>query len=207
MMGDLEISTNMFLCTQLVRHGASFDHEPEALYTAMNVFGEDSDKALEALKFLLNAGAYPNPIPRVPSGETHQEGGRGFAFTPLQFAISELMYDWVELLLDEGADVNRLAASDGIVPTGFDDTMRELSQQKALDICSFTQPSWAQNRLGGVDKNLDKTRESIKELLRRYGAEEPGGEPEDTSMTDFGYQIHNEGDVEVFDLTSPPAIS
>ncbi|KAI0448038.1 hypothetical protein F4803DRAFT_567666 [Xylaria telfairii] len=193
--------SQMKFLRMLVRHGASFDHEPEALYTAMTVFGEDFDKASGALEFLLNHGAYPNPVPRAPSNEPHQEGGRSFAFSPLQFAISELMYDWVELLLDEGADVNQLATPDGIIPPGFHDDMREIGQQKALDICSFTEPSLAENKSGGVGNNLDQTRERIKELLIKHGAEEPNKEPEDTSMMDFGHQTHNESDVEVVDLT------
>ncbi|KAI8947422.1 hypothetical protein F4801DRAFT_605499 [Xylaria longipes] len=182
-----------------VRHGASFDYEPEALYTAMKVFEKNPDKALEALKFLLSAGAHPNPVPS-------QDVGAGFAFTPLQLAISELAYDWVELLLEEGADVNRLATPDGVIPSIFDDinpkgdeamALRDISQQTALEICSYTQPSWIQDDRS--DEN--RIRESIIELLKRHGAEESRGETEDESMTDIGVQNPNRGDPETIDLT------
>ncbi|KAI0460424.1 hypothetical protein F5B21DRAFT_519163 [Xylaria acuta] len=178
----------------LVRHGASFDHEPEALYTAMKVYKDNPVKALEALKLLLSAGAYPDPAPSVSRGETDQE-----------LAISELAYDWVELLLDEGADVNRFATPDGVIPSSFggtnpkydEATLQEIGQQTALEICSWTQPSWIQDSPGDVNK----IRESIKVLLKRHGAEETRGETEDESMMDIGLQSHNGGEPELIDLT------
>ncbi|KAI1743724.1 hypothetical protein F4680DRAFT_456835 [Xylaria scruposa] len=184
-----------------VRHGASFQYEPEALYTAMRAFDDDPDKALEALRFLFGASAQPNPIPSVPGSEVNQATSRSFVFTPLQWAVSELAYDWVELLLDEGADANQLGTSDGTIPSCFDSyrailVLREIGQQTALEICSTTDPSWIARGLGDVNQ----VRESIRALLERYGAEKPHEETEDESMTDV-CQNRDEGDPRLIDLT------
>ncbi|KAI0550192.1 hypothetical protein F4679DRAFT_594835 [Xylaria curta] len=189
-----------------VRHGASFQYEPEALYTAMRAFNDDPDKALEALKFLFGAGAQPNPVPSVPRREVNQATSGGYVFTPLQWAVSELAYDWVELLLDEGADVNQVGTLEGTIPSSFDDTtpkrdeillaLREIGQQTALEICFSTNPSWIRNGLGDVNT----IRESIRALLKRYGAEEPYEGTEDESMIDV-FRNHNEGNSGTIDLT------
>ncbi|TRX94760.1 hypothetical protein FHL15_004221 [Xylaria flabelliformis] len=188
-----------------VRYGASFQYEPEVLYTAMRTFNDNPDKALEALKFLFSAGAQPNPVPSIPRSEVHQAISGGFAFTPLQLAVSELAYDWVELLLDEGADVNQVGTSDGTIPSSFDDTnpkrdeilaLREIGQQTVLDICSFTQPSWIPQSLSDVNK----IRESIRALLKRYGAEESHEGDEDEAMIDVS-RNRDEGDSGLIDLT------
>ncbi|KAI3337080.1 hypothetical protein HD806DRAFT_542794 [Xylariaceae sp. AK1471] len=171
-----------------IRHGASFDQEPEALYTAIRAF-EDKDKTgnktLGALVMLLNAGASTNPTPGNSIGRVV----KGFAFTPLQLAVYKLEYEWVELLLDEGADVNNIGKLDGIIPSSFDDpdkqsddlkALKDMGQQTPLEICAYTQPSWTKKDKSDAVKNV---RRSIEELLKRYGAEE-SVEDVDEEMTE-----------------------
>ncbi|KAJ8120979.1 hypothetical protein ONZ43_g2456 [Nemania bipapillata] len=159
----------------LVRHGASFEREPEVLYTVMKVF-TDSDRVLEALKFLLGAGADPNPKPANYEDEPHQTQA-GFAFTPLQLAVYLLEYEWVELLLDENADVNKIGTPDGVIPSRWDDpdaqsdearALQAIAQQSVLEICSYAQPDWIRES----GSNGEAARESIRELLKRHGAED-----------------------------------
>ncbi|KAI0104204.1 hypothetical protein GGR51DRAFT_572851 [Nemania sp. FL0031] len=147
----------------LVGHGASFEHEPEALYTAMHSF-KDADDAREALEFLLNSGATPNPTPRDEES---------FAFTPLQLAVYLLEYEWIELLLEENADVNMTGTSRGIVPGSWNGTRaaEEIVQQPVLEICAHS-PTATTRRI----------KESIRELLWRHGARENVEESEDEEM-------------------------
>ncbi|KAJ8130544.1 hypothetical protein O1611_g3085 [Lasiodiplodia mahajangana] len=174
----------------LVNHGASFEHEPEALYTTMRSF-KNRDMALKALELLLNHGATTNPIPNNRGGA---EGG--FAFTPLQLAVYLLEYEWIELLLDENADVNMTGTPGGIVPSSWNETRaaEEIDQQPVLEICSFAEPSWIHVR----GTNSSRIRDSISELLRRHGAEELiEEEDEDIEVGDVSEQNINEhqGDV------------
>ncbi|KAI1359563.1 hypothetical protein F5Y08DRAFT_349542 [Xylaria arbuscula] len=144
----------------LVRHGrASFENEPEALYTAMHVLQHKS-RALDDLEFLLRSGADPNPKPDNDSEER-------FAFSPLQLAVYMLEYDWVELLLEEGADVN-VTRGGTIVPavTLWDDFL--VQERSCLEICSDPQPAWLAQP--GADES--SIRNSIRALLKRHGAEE-----------------------------------
>ncbi|KAK5629633.1 hypothetical protein RRF57_005348 [Xylaria bambusicola] len=165
-----------------VEHGrASFQHEPEALYTAMHVLRHEG-KALENLEFLLRNGADPNPTPSDQAEE--------FAFTPLQLAVYMLEYDWIELLLDEGADVN-WTRTGGVLPScasepGFEpESLGEISRRTCLEICSYAQPSWLSE--AGVDEvNI---RNSIRELLQRHGAEEPCQDIEMQDDSDL-YEVH-----------------
>jgi len=151
-----------------VRNGAAFDKEPEALYTAMVIFHDSRNpesETLEALKLLLSAGANPDPIRRQLSW---QEDG-DFIFTPLQFAVYKLEPEWVELLLEEGANVEATGSPDGVFPLIFDDTdkhcenlkaLQGISQLTPLELCARTSSQWIREK------------EMIDGLLRRHGAKE-----------------------------------
>ncbi|RWA13845.1 hypothetical protein EKO27_g1241 [Xylaria grammica] len=180
-----------------VRHGASFEYETEALYTAMKVL-QGKNRAYETLEFLLRSGVDPNPTPSTSSPEE----GRGFAFTPLQLAVYMLEHEWVELLLEEGADVNMIGTLNGVIPSSFDDpdpeseearTMQEILQLPTLEICSQAQPTWI-NKPG---TNAESIRRSVKELLKRYGAKEP---VEDDVM-EVDSETHNRVESETIDLS------
>ena len=149
---------------------ASFEHEPEALYTAMYVLRQEN-RSLDKLEFLLKNGADPNPNPTPIIDEEELEGDE-FAYTPLQLAVYMLDYEWIELLLEEGADVNATGAGN-IVPSisresGFEPkAWEDISQRTCLDICTYAQPPWINDRADQVS-----IRNNIKELLKRHGAEE-----------------------------------
>ncbi|KAF2970253.1 hypothetical protein GQX73_g3256 [Xylaria multiplex] len=160
-----------------VHHGASFENEAEALYTAMSVL-QGRNRAYETLEFLLRSGASPNPTPNASIGGVRLENRQGFAFTPLQMAVYMLEYEWVELLLEEGADVNLIGTPDGVIPSSFDDpdphseetkAMLETVQRTTLEICSRAQPTW----IDQPGTNAESVKRSIRELLIRHGAEEP----------------------------------
>ncbi|KAI0199678.1 hypothetical protein F4808DRAFT_471324 [Astrocystis sublimbata] len=197
-----------------VRHGgASFYHEPEALYTAMLAIDVSDDKVLEALEFLLSAGANPDPEPHVCEETMQQDVSPvRFVITPLQHAIYELDYEWTKLLLEEGAIIDRTGARDGVIPVSFRVTdvnmaeiLQDIGQQTALQVCSTAQPSWL---VAGEDAS--GLRQSIMELLRRYGAQELVFEEsvdEDESMMDIGHQDASGGrpiQIEHIDLTMDP---
>ncbi|KAI0417641.1 hypothetical protein F5X98DRAFT_386955 [Xylaria grammica] len=180
-----------------IRHGASFEYETEALYTAMKVL-QGKNRAYETLEFLLRSGADPNPTPSTSSPEE----GRGFAFTPLQLAVYMLEYEWVELLLEEGADVDMIGTLNGVIPSSFDDpdpeseearTMQEVLQLPTLEICSQAQPTWI-NKPG---TNAESIRRSVKDLLKRHGAKEP---VEDDVM-EVDSETHNWVESETIDLS------
>ncbi|KAI0975983.1 hypothetical protein F4678DRAFT_209602 [Xylaria arbuscula] len=158
------------------QHGASFELEFEALFTMMGVLQRDY-RARETLEFLLRSGADPNPTPGSLTETGRRFGERGFAFTPLQLAIYKLEYDWIEVLLEEGADIHMTGAPDGAIPSIFDDpdpqasgiqALREIGQLTALSICARAEPEWI--RRSGTNGERIKTR--IGDLLRRHGAEE-----------------------------------
>ncbi|TGJ80343.1 hypothetical protein E0Z10_g8423 [Xylaria hypoxylon] len=160
-----------------VNYGASFEHEHEALYTAMSAF-QGRNRAYETLEFLLRSGADPNPMPGASIGGVRREKGQGFALTPLQLAVYMLEYEWVELLLEEGADVNMIGTPDGVIPSSFDHpdpqsdqtkAMQEIIQRTALEICSQAQPAW----IDEPGTNATSVRKNIRKLLERHGAEDP----------------------------------
>ncbi|KAI0533148.1 hypothetical protein GGR58DRAFT_521933 [Xylaria digitata] len=179
-----------------VHYGASFENEPEALYTAMNVL-QGRNRDYETLEFLLRSGASLNPIPNASIGGVRLGRGQGFAFTPLQMAVYMLEYEWVELLLEEGADVNLIGTPDGVIPSSFDDpdphseetmAMLETVQRTTLEICSRAQPTW----IDQPGTNATSVRRSIRELLIRHGAEEPIRDQdmeEDSVLNDHGPEI------------------
>jgi hypothetical protein len=159
-----------------VRNGAAFDREPEALYTAMVIFHNSRNpesETLEALKLLLSAGANPDPVRRqFSSQEGGQEDGQedgDFIFTPLQLAVYKLEPEWVELLLEEGANVEATGSPDGVFPLIFDDgdkhcenlkALQGISQLTPLELCARTNPQWI------------KEKEMIDGLLKRHGAKD-----------------------------------
>ncbi|KAI1131556.1 hypothetical protein F5Y10DRAFT_275455 [Nemania abortiva] len=165
----------------LLNHGASFEHEPEALYMAMRALQQHPDRSPDLLQDLLNAGASHNPTLSISGGEG------GFAFTPLQLAVYLLEYEWVDLLLEENADVNMIGDPSKVIPSswkGSDEAgaLQAIALQSALEICSDAQPAWV-HRSGS---NASRARESIRELLRRHGAEEPADQEMEEADGDPG---------------------
>jgi ankyrin repeat protein len=172
-----------------IRHGASFDQESEALYTAMRAFEEyetTGERTLKALTMLVNAGASTNPMP----SNTAARAAKRFAFTPLQLAVYKLEYEWVELLLEEGADVNNIGKLGGIIPSSFDDpdqesddlnALKDMGQHTPLEICAWADPTWAAKANA---ESLKHARQSIEELLKRYGAKDVDEEGEEEQMAE-----------------------
>ncbi|KAI0603220.1 hypothetical protein F4775DRAFT_598325 [Biscogniauxia sp. FL1348] len=167
-----------------VRFGATFEHENEILYTAMDIFCDHEANGIRLttmLRLLLGACANPNPVPNRPSNSSEtpikRQAKPGFLFTPLQLAVHHLEPGWVETLLEECADANGRGTRDGVIPSAFVkfldtgmDLFRNLGQQTPLEICATTQPEWS---AGETDnEEIKKARQSIEGLLKRYGARE-----------------------------------
>ncbi|KAI1426018.1 hypothetical protein F5Y12DRAFT_713674 [Xylaria sp. FL1777] len=89
-----------------------------------------------------------------------------------------LEYDWVELLQEEGANVNTTGTPDN---------------------CSYARPTW----ISQVGNRGERIRSSIRELLKRHGAEDPGNN-EDGQMEDDYAPGRDES--EICDQTMHPDI-
>ncbi|CAJ2506033.1 Uu.00g001630.m01.CDS01 [Anthostomella pinea] len=181
-----------------IRGGATFNRENEILHLAMHMLYENDtngSRTHQLLKDLLGACANPNPKPRTVNGrpsppEKSRGGITGFGFTPLQIAVSNLEEDWVETLLEEGADANGTGMPKGALPSGWDEDakpekdlpkLRKMSLLTPLEICATTVPPWGD---GGDLVNI--TRRDIEKLLKRYGARDAAEveEENDQSVVD-----------------------
>ncbi|KAI1500507.1 hypothetical protein F5X99DRAFT_386226 [Biscogniauxia marginata] len=181
-----------------VRFGATFDCESQILYTTMSVFYNhdvNGSKTNAVLKLLLGACANPNPVPNQPinprGSPSKFQVRSGFAFTPLQLAVRNLEQDWVETLLEEGADANRIGSRSGDLPSAFDENnndledtkeIRAMGQQTPLEICATTEPPWAHN---ANREHVRRARQAIEVLLKRYGARQNNRVDDDKIIVDL----------------------
>ncbi|KAI0166647.1 hypothetical protein GGR57DRAFT_496907 [Xylariaceae sp. FL1272] len=189
-----------------IRHGATFETESECLYTAMQIFYKADSNGIgngvrvhQNLKMVLEACANPNPNPaghdNAQKSSAKSRGRKplrsGFIFTPLQFAVYNLEQDWVETLLEEGANPNMVGTSNGVIPSAFEDSrgsddvdaLETMGQRSCLKICGNAEPAWG---VGATDC-AEGARHSINELLLKYGAVEKQAEDagaKDGSETD-----------------------
>ncbi|KAK8065801.1 hypothetical protein PG997_012548 [Apiospora hydei] len=162
-------------------HGAFFDFESEVLFSILQslyVLGDDSDETLSLLKEVLKHGADPNPRPtryRRQSPESEERPlPKHFAFTPLQVAVACLESEWVEILLEAGADPYDCGIKGGYVPRAFDSFVRENEDgagesllrrglKKPMDICETTTPPWSSG--DDSDKVLNTARRQVRQAL------------------------------------------
>lgn len=123
-------------------------------YGHRSLHDEDAgQKTGRMLKMLLDRGVRP---------ET-----RGYVFTPLQFAVSNLEEVWVDQLLHEFADPNATGSADGVHPFGAEDDDIP-AHLPPLAICKQATPEWLKSDL---DNDLiEDIRTRIAETLRRFGA-------------------------------------
>lgn len=138
--------------------GATLDNEPSIIYRALRdpYLGrgdEDGEITGQLLKVLLEAGADPEP--------------RGYKYTPLQFAVSQLEEGWVHSLLLDGRGkdpANSVGDRTGRHPHGSGE-VKAWHSQRPLEICETINPSWQ-----GFEEEKEKARKQVKDLLVQYGA-------------------------------------
>ncbi|KAI1267332.1 hypothetical protein F5Y18DRAFT_425174 [Xylariaceae sp. FL1019] len=170
-----------------IRHGATFEDETEALYVVMRHFYKEDENGIDVhqnLRMLLDACASPNPTPAKKANRQDTSGQdsdrriktTGFIFTPLQYAVYNLEQDWVETLLEEGAEPNMIGTFGGVVPFAFDEdpqldsndiaVLQKVGQQTCLQICASTKPAWGRT----ANYAIKGARQGIKNLLLKHGA-------------------------------------
>ncbi|KAI0137523.1 hypothetical protein BJ170DRAFT_728809 [Xylariales sp. AK1849] len=161
-----------------VRSGVNFYSEAEILYTAIRVFykpdGEGDVRTHRVLKMLLEAGANPNPKPISPNTRPPSLGkevsGAGFAFTPLQLAVSNL----------EKSGSRRCFWQ---MPGRMGWKLQSMGQQTPLEICDAAKPQWS---LKPFNTDLaESARQEIERLLRRYGAKDKVNVPQLSQVVDM----------------------
>ncbi|KAK8058553.1 hypothetical protein PG994_009001 [Apiospora phragmitis] len=173
-------------------HGAFFDAESEVLFSLLQnfyVLGDDSDGALSFFKEVLKHSAMANPRPtrsKRQGPDPENPLPECFAFTPLQIAVAYLESEWVELLLEHGADSHGFGMKGGHVRRAFGGFIREnvdgggerllkYGLKKPLEICETATPPW-ENDDGSNQKAVNTARRQIRQALKSWlirGSEEP----------------------------------
>ncbi|KAL7626918.1 hypothetical protein AAE478_003692 [Parahypoxylon ruwenzoriense] len=150
-----------------VQAGASFDHEPDIIYLALqnpydNRFVDgDGTVTGQLLKILLENGADPHPP--------------GYKYTPLQYAVYHLEDGWVQSLLLEGRDPNSVGDPKGKHPHGST-AVKPWHNQHPLEICR--EATWRNTDGKGWEEQIEKSRKQVAKLLIQYGAREaPANSP------------------------------
>lgn len=172
-----------FLAT-FINHGATFESEPEILYTAMYSLDKPLTSSNTTLRFLramleLGRGANPNPTPaqpgdRLASPEERNKTVKRFAFTPLQVAVILQEQEWAEVLLETSANPNGKGVAGGIIPHGYTrgnniidlELLSSMSERTPLEICRRLKSKPTEDHQAGSENPMVG-------LLRRWGATEP----------------------------------
>lgn len=166
-----------------LKHGAFFEYESEILFSPLHnlyVHGDDSPGTLDLLREVLRHGAEANPKPSRNRGQNSEPEGSPppeyFSFTPLQVAVACLEPDWVEILLEAGADAYGCGVKGGLVPKVFEsfimsnvdgggDKLLKDGTKTPLDICELTIPPWST----GNDKvQVNTARRQVRQALESW---------------------------------------
>ncbi|KAF2996955.1 hypothetical protein E8E14_002999 [Neopestalotiopsis sp. 37M] len=160
--------------TTFITHGASFENEPEVLYSAMYSPDKDFTHSSTTLKFLkamldLGSGAKTDPVPRQAGARSEKNAiTTGFAFTPLQVAVALQEHEWVEVLLEASAKPNAVGSPRGRIPHGYD-RGNNSPLESLRPVCGFTPLSINKRVVPSDNEDVAKNIE-IERLLLRWGA-------------------------------------
>ncbi|KAK8113210.1 hypothetical protein PG984_013736 [Apiospora sp. TS-2023a] len=170
-----------------LKHGAFFEYESEVLFSLLHnlyVHGDDSAGTLDLVREVLRHGAEPNPKP-----------------SRSRVAVACLESDWVEILLEAGADPYGCGMKGGLVPKAFEGFVRDNvdgggtkmlkdGTMKPLELCGLTKPPWS---TGNDKPQVNTARRQVRQALGNWLKRGPdeANSPSGTATDSSGGTVYN----------------